>query len=249
METKTLEIVVIAAMKEEIAPLIRFFSDAKPALEKRKSLQIEHRRGRCSFFVTGIGYKNIVRAKEALLACVAHADLVIVTGVCGALEPAARIGDTVICTEALAEKKPPLELPAAPLCLLPFEKELRRGAFLTSDRFADHAEKKRVRAALGHAVCVDMETYFVAEILQLSSAPFLVIKSVSDTASTRLPDQEFVARHYRSVSWGSSLRVCIRHPLRSLRLAGLKHGFTRAVRANSTRLKQILDRLYDDHNP
>lgn len=249
METKTLKIVVIAAMKEEIAPLMQLFSGAIPVLQKRKTLQVEHKRGRCSFFVTGIGRKNVVRAKAALRACVAHADLVIVTGVCGALEPAARIGDTLICTEALAEKKPSLELPAASLYLPPCVQELRRGAFLTSDRFADHVEKKRLSAAFGHAVCVDMETYFLAEILQVSGAPFMVIKSVSDTASARLPDQDFVARHYGAASWRSSLRVCIRHPLRSFWLVGLKRGFRRAVGANSARVKKIIEKVYDDHNP
>jgi adenosylhomocysteine nucleosidase len=249
MDTNRIKLLVVAAMEEELAPLIRLFSATVPTVKKRTRVQIDHERGSCSFFVTGVGRKNVSRAKVALQEYASGADMVIVTGVCGALDREARIGDTFFCAEALAEKKPPLEMPEVPLAPLAFATTPRRGAFLTHDYFAGYAEKKKLRAAFPHALCVDMETYFIVEILKESAVPFLVIKSVSDTASARLPEQDFLARHYRSFSARSFLSVGMRQPLQSFLLLRLKRGFARAVIANSLCVKKILDNLYDDRNP
>jgi len=100
-----------------------------------------------------------------------NVDAMISIGLCGALDPALRVGDIVVSGAA------PIDSPAA--CV--------RGALHSIDHVAVTAlEKRTLRNATG-AIAVDMEAAAVARKAAEWDVPFLCIRAVSDRAGDTLP--------------------------------------------------------------
>jgi adenosylhomocysteine nucleosidase len=100
-----------------------------------------------------------------------NVDGMISTGLCGALDPALRVGDIVVPVEApIATRAPYL-----------------RGAMHSIDHVAvTSAEKRTLRNQTG-AIAVDMETAAIRGKAAEWSVPFLCIRAVSDRAGDTLP--------------------------------------------------------------
>jgi purine-nucleoside phosphorylase len=100
-----------------------------------------------------------------------NVDAMISTGLCGALDPALRVGDIVV----------------PPGVVLETQAEYVRGAVHSIDHVAvTSLEKRTLRNATG-AIAVDMEAAAVERKAAEWDLPFLCIRAVSDRAGDTLP--------------------------------------------------------------
>lgn len=150
----------------------------------------------------GIGKVNAAALTQALLT---HgAARLIFTGVAGAVQPGLRVGDLVVSTDAVqhdvdvtALGYEPGRVPGEPLNW-PADPELRRlaleaggelegvhvveGRIASGDQFvADPARVRALRERFG-AACAEMEGAAVAQVCARWGVPFVIIRSISDSA-------------------------------------------------------------------
>ncbi|MSV35561.1 MAG: hypothetical protein EXQ47_08195 [Bryobacterales bacterium] len=93
------------------------------------------------------------------------------TGLCGALDPALRVGDIVVCGDA------PLESPA----------KFIRGEVHTMDHVVVTARDKRLLRDQTGAIAVDMEAAAVKQVAADWKLPYLCVRVVADQAGDTLP--------------------------------------------------------------
>jgi nucleoside phosphorylase len=110
-------------------------------------------------------------AAEAVDSISEPVDVVVSTGLCGALDPKLRVGDIVVASEVNGK-------PAAAPRTQSF---FYSGPLVSVDRVIDTANEKRRLAASG-AIAVEMEAAAVAARAAAMSVPFYCIRAVSDTA-------------------------------------------------------------------
>ncbi len=108
-------------------------------------------------------------------------------GLCGALDPALKVGDLVI-GEAVADDADSYdadtEWVARIAALLP---EAKVGRFARAEQpVATAADKAALRQRTG-AIAVDLESFPVARLARWFGVPFAVIRAVSDSADRALP--------------------------------------------------------------
>ncbi len=195
---------VMGAMDEEIERLLEALASDGPA-ERRGPFTLH--RGRLEGVPVvvakcGIGKVNAAALTQALLD--AGATRLIFTGVAGGVDPALRVGDLVVSRDAVQHDVDvrPLgydlgEVPgdgaawAADPVLVDHavaaagELEAVRtvvGRVASGDRFvADPGEVARIRSDFG-AACAEMEGAAVAQVCAKWSVPWVVVRSISDTA-------------------------------------------------------------------
>jgi 5'-methylthioadenosine/S-adenosylhomocysteine nucleosidase len=168
---------------------------------------------------TGVGKAMAAMSAEYLISRFAP-DAVVMVGLAGALSPALRIGDLILATDTLQYDldASPLgfavgEVPYAGYRLIPSdpalleaavsfappEGKLHRGRILTGDRFvADaHSRERLVREFEGDAV--EMEGAAVGLVCLIHRVPFLLARTISDTADGEAPKSfnRFLARASR----------------------------------------------------
>jgi len=98
-------------------------------------------------------------------------DGIISTGLCGALDPALRIGDVVVSVDA--------PVAATATCV--------RGAIHSIDHVAVTAVEKRTLRNQTGAIAVDMETATIRRKAREWNIPFFCVRAVSDRAGDILP--------------------------------------------------------------
>jgi adenosylhomocysteine nucleosidase len=131
-------------------------------------------------------------------------------GLCGALDPALKLGDLVI-GEAVAGPQGSFEADASwAQRLAQALPSARRGRFTSAERpVASLAEKAALREQTG-ADAVDLESYVVGRLARWFGAPFAILRAVSDAADRALP-------HAAQVGLGRDGRPAIGAVLSSLR--------------------------------
>lgn len=150
----------------------------------------------------GIGKVNAAALTQALLA--AGAQRVIFTGVAGALDPTLRPGDVVISTDAvqhdvdvtklgyrlgevpgsgLAWRADPALIAAAQAAAAELDSvNVVIGRVASGDTFVAAAlQAQQIRENFG-AVCAEMEGAAVAQICHAWGTPYVIVRSVSDSA-------------------------------------------------------------------
>lgn len=105
--------------------------------------------------------------------------LVLLTGVCGALNPKLRCGDAVTAFEIVNDVS---ELSALPL------DGVWAGRVICSDQVVQTAREKAALYERSRADVVEMESMAVAQACLEAGAPFHFLKIVSDEACEDLPD-------------------------------------------------------------
>jgi nucleoside phosphorylase len=231
-------ILFISAMREEMAPLLAQLV-GKRNIRKGESYTAEVTGAVYSFYVVGIGSKNINKAKQRLCELASTADIVFHVGVCGALDEALKIGDAVICRTVMMNNESPVELPFGITSFNRDQRLYRSGIYVTADRFVGHEEKKMIREKFPDACCVDMESYVIARVVLSQNPNVVIVKSVSDSYKTVLPDESFLIKNFRQKNIVESIKTILSHPLRSKRVLELKWRVWQAARANA----RIVDTL------
>ncbi len=180
----------------------------------------------------GIGKVNAAMTTSALIA--AGATQVIFTGVAGGIHPELRVGDIVVSTDCLQHDVDVTALgyelglvPGETLSWLADEtlrevakeaagqlEDLRviEGRIVSGDQFVASREKVQWLWETFGAACAEMEGAAVAQVCAKHGVPFVVIRSVSDTADhdanvdyrTFMPK---VARHAKQVVRGMLRRL------------------------------------------
>jgi hopanoid-associated phosphorylase len=135
---------------------------------------------------------------------------VISFGLCGALDPALKVGDLVV-GDTVADAKVFYDADAAwadrLAAALP---DATLGRFASADTpIGDIAEKAELRRATG-AAAVDLESFPVGRLARWFGIPFAVVRAVSDAADRALP-------HAATVGLGSDGRPAIGKVFASLR--------------------------------
>lgn len=168
---------------------------------------------------TGVGKAMAAMSAEYLISRFAP-DALVMVGLAGALSPALRIGDLILATDCIqydldasplgfAVGEVPYAghrlIPSDPVLLeaaasfAPPEGKLHRGRVLTGDRFvADAGARERlVREFEGDAV--EMEGAAVGLVCLIHRVPFLLARTISDTADGEAPKSfnRFLARASR----------------------------------------------------
>ena len=173
-------------------------------------------------FVCGSGPdapKRVIAAAHA-----AGAECVIIAGVCGGLDPSLAPGATILSRRLVADGKP--ELTAHPELLEAARRALRTAGvpFVSSTLLTMEepiaSKNERTAAWNKHgAAGVDMETYGIAEALEVRGARWLALRAVVDPAGEALPsalldwraeedEREILSRLLRSPkSWPSLVRL------------------------------------------
>ncbi len=134
------------------------------------------------------------RSPDAVLARLAQqaADVVLIAGVCGGLDPSLAPGALVLSRRVVAEGRPELApdsalFGAARGALRAGRQPFVSSTLLSVDRpLARRAEKTDAWNTHG-AGGVDMETYAVAEALEARGVPWLALRAVLDPAGATLP--------------------------------------------------------------
>ena len=189
------------------------------AAERREFDGVLKRLGSCAAAVSWPGVKFARRAewkgdrwwmiangpgrdlvKQALAASKAETqtlDGILSTGLCGALDPALRVGDIVVAGEGALESSG----------------RFVRGAVHTVDRVVATAREKRSLRNETGALAVDMEAAAVEAEAGARNVPYLCVRVVSDTAGDTLP-LDF--NRYRNVrgdfSRGRIALAAVAHP-------------------------------------
>ncbi len=108
-------------------------------------------------------------------------------GLCGALDPALRVGDLLIADAVVSAASRVTADAAWTAALREAIPGARRGDIAAGDHILDSpAAKDALRRASG-AAAVDMESHHVARAAQAAGLPFAVLRAVSDGAARVLP--------------------------------------------------------------
>jgi adenosylhomocysteine nucleosidase len=131
-------------------------------------------------------------------------------GLCGALDPALKVGDLVV-GDAVGDADDSFEADAAWTArIVAAAPGAAVGRFARADRVVSSvAEKQALRRGAG-ALAVDLESYTVARLARWFGVPFAIVRAVSDAAARALP-------HAAQVGLGPDGRPAIGAVLASLR--------------------------------
>ena len=224
---------IIGAMQEEVALLISELTNHSQQISPGVTLHSGVLDGH-SVLITegGIGKVNAAMTTAALIA--AGATQVIFTGVAGGVHPELRVGDIVVSSDCLQHDVDVTalgyELGVIPGEALSWEadaalrevalasaRELENvraveGRIASGDQFVASREKVTWLWETFGAACAEMEGAAVAQVCAKHNVPFVVIRSVSDTADgeANVDYREFmpkVARHAKQVVRGMLRRL------------------------------------------
>ncbi|MBC8247131.1 MAG: hypothetical protein H8E81_06065 [Deltaproteobacteria bacterium] len=173
-----------------------------------------------------------------------------VLGVSGGLDPKLRIGDLVI-PEVVVQagwggnrgKRIMDESIADPLCSLLMKEGItvHRGILLTDANPALTPREKSALFIKYGAQAVDMESASVFRVAHDQNLPFLVIRSICDTATTDIPIKLYRSLNSKgSLCWRRLLTTVLLHPLLIPRIVCMGNDFFRALIALKTAWQLLL---------
>jgi adenosylhomocysteine nucleosidase len=224
------KIAIIAAMEQEIAPLVRGWQRGTLLSGERKFILFD--RDEIVAVVSGIGCKNAKKAARAVMAQYRPA-LLISVGVAGALIRSLKIG-SVFTPSVVVDAADGAEY----RCLA--DSNHVSGGVLVSARQITGVEAKRELVNRFHGLVVDMEAAGVAKVAQQEQIGFRCVKAISDEADFAMPPMEqFLNGAGEFESGRFALWAAVR-PWQWTRIAALARNSKRATDALCNRLRNDL---------
>ncbi|MBI1335927.1 MAG: hypothetical protein GC164_03080 [Phycisphaera sp.] len=151
--------------------------------------------------VTGIGGERAARILREYLAQ-HRVTLVVHIGFAGGLDPALRVGETLVVGKVVHPTHGELHCDTHDL----------RSVLLTVDEVVDSPQRKSELFHKHLAAAVDMEGFFVARQAHDAGVPYLGVRSVSDTSEQTMPAflAHCVDAHGRPSAWRAFAGMVIR---------------------------------------
>jgi adenosylhomocysteine nucleosidase len=198
---------------------------------------------------TGLGIVRAADAARRAMRSFGSADLVIATGVAGALSEALRPGDLLLADRLILDAGSPGLAPttvAIPLAdLAPFKAalELQRlsfatGTILTAGQILKDGPAKRDAHAKTGAHAVDMESAAVAVEAQRCGLRFACVRAVLDTVDEEIVGAE-LAGPEGDVRPVAAARFVLRNPAAVIGLARMMRSLNRATAALAAALEAL----------
>lgn len=243
-------ILILYAFAREIAPFKRRERNRTPlALDGLHGFRAEIAGKEFAVVAHGIGHRRATETARRAFDLMPGAELVIGTGVVGALSSGLKPGDLVLADRVLtidadgrvAEQVTAVSdghLRAVGRALAAAGIEYSTGAILTSHRvLATGAEKRRAKESAG-AIAVDMETAAIAVEAALRGLPFVAIRAVLDevddeVVGAEMADEDGKVRPLAATSY------LLRNPGTMLKLPRMIRNLARATAAIADALTAI----------
>jgi adenosylhomocysteine nucleosidase len=191
----------------------------------------------------GIGHRRATETARHAFDLVSGVELVIGTGVVGALSSGLMPGDLVLCDRVMmmgANEQAVSEehVRGAGRSLAMAEVQYSTGAILTSDHvLANGAEKRRAKESSG-AIAVDMESAAIAAEAAARGIPFFAIRAVLDEVDDEVVGAE-MADEDGNVRPMAATSYLIRNPATMLKLPRMMRNLSRATAAIADALEAI----------
>ena len=245
-------ILVFYAFSREVSTLKRRLRNRTPLNLKGLSgfrIRVEH--GEAVFIATGIGMKRARAIARQALAALPETELVIATGVVGALSGGLRPGDIVIADRAMSARRdsshPEQVLPVDAAILEECERAIHRagldsstGAILTSMRILPNAEEKRAAKQNSGAIAVDMESAGIAIEANARGIPFAIVRTVIDSVDDEIFGAE-VADAEGRVKPLAAANYLMRNPGAFLKIPWMLRNLALATRALADAIQALIN--------
>ena len=196
-------IAIMGAMQEEIEPLLEYFDEVE-VVEYAKN---KYYKTKYNSFDIVIAYSKIGKVFATLTATTLiekfGADILLFSGVAGAINPNLKIGDLIVakglCQHDLditAFGHPFGYVPEGEVCVNADKKlielshkvaselgiELKEGILATGDQFVASSQRKEWIGETFGADALEMEGAAVAVVCDALNVPFFILRSISDSA-------------------------------------------------------------------
>lgn len=244
-------ILLFYAFAREIAPFKRRLENIEP-LAHDGFHGFRGELGSKTFSVVGHGIGLTMAREKARRAfdSIPSAELVIGTGVVGALSSGLKAGDLILADRILATRADSDAadhvMTIADAHLRDIGRSLRQaglnystGANLTANRvFATADEKRRAKDSTG-AIAVDMETSALAAEAIARGLPFVMLRAVLDEVDQEVPGADAMSDEHGRVRPLAATSYLVRNPATILKIPRLMRNLARASNSLADALSAI----------
>jgi adenosylhomocysteine nucleosidase len=243
-------ILLFYAFAREIAPFKKRLRNRTPlALDGLQGFRTEISGKEFAAIGHGIGHRRATETSRRALDLIPGAELVIGTGVVGALSSGLKPGDLVLSDRIMmidagghvGEQVTAVgdaQIRAAGRSLASAGVAYSSGAILTSHRvLATGAEKRRAKESTG-AIAVDMETAAIAAEAATRGIPFFAIRAVLDEVDDEVVGAD-MADEDGNVRPLAATSFLIRNPATMLKISRMMRNLSRATAAIADALEAI----------
>ena len=244
-------ILIFYAFSREVAALkLRLRNRTPLNLKGLSGFRIRTEHGEVAFVATGIGLTRSRAIARMALAALPEIDLVIGTGVAGALSGGLRPGDIVIADRALkarADSPHPEQVVTVDPAVVDFCREVihragfdsSTGAILSSPRIIPNAEEKRAAKQSSGAIVVDMESASIALEAAARGVPFAIVRTVIDSLEDEIFGAE-VADEMGRVKPLAAAGYLARNPGAFLKIPWMIRNLALATRALADAIEALI---------
>lgn len=228
-------------MEYKLILLLSAFRLEEKALERALKIAVKKKmpvQDRIDVRSTGVGIK---KGRIMLEKYLEHhkPDLVLITGIAGAVHPELKTGD-VVCPEKVClvdvSDKVVRTIDVPKYFLYGFHERLKKctrvhkAPILATVMRTYHAEDKDFLRNIDPDIyAVDMESYSLVDVLIKKKIPFIFLRVISDPYNMKFPKDAFIDALFRSKGM-KKIYVFLRHPVSSFRLAVIIPAMFKSLR-------------------
>ena len=204
--------------------------------KKGEFVEVQYKKNKIFLYVLGIGKKNVQKSLKKIEKDIHKFDLIFFIGIAGAISKDLRVGDIIVPCNLITQTGKTIQLNGLLKECLNYN-----GALLSSDNFVSKAEKQKFANIFIELSAVDMEDFFIAEYIMKLSRKIIVIKTISDSYNSILPDENFLIKNYRYKDIKTQFKNLIHDPYNSLKMSFFKINIKKAIKKNSKFVFKIIE--------
>jgi len=244
-------ILIFYAFSREVSALKRRLRNRIPLnLKGLSGFRIRTERCEVAFVATGIGLKRASAIARQALSALPDTELVIGTGVAGALSGGLRPGDIVIADRVMKAREdtphPEHVVPVDAATVEHCERTLHAaglesstGGILSSPRVIANAAGKRAAKQDSGAIAVDMESAAIAIEAASRGIPFAIVRTVIDSLEDEIFGAEMADEQGR-VKPLAAASYLVRNPGAVLKLPWMIRNLALATRALADAIEALI---------
>lgn len=244
-----MKILIFCALHEEAVPIVKSFG-LKRSHENKREFHGFFKAQDIRLVVTGMGRKNTQKSCAVYLIS-PFPDFVFSCGYAGGLSRDLYAGDIVLSEELMVWEKGPLmhspkriflksQWPGLEGRLKGLDLRIHIGPSLTTPKVIDRAEEKEKMGKQFHALSVDMEAGFIAEVTAHHGIPFFNLRVISDSSreDVKIDFSPWLTKEGKVRSWPVLMEI-FKHPSKIPYLWKI----ALSAKKSSSRLAQVLKKL------